>query len=364
MSALQGTGGLIFGAAGIYAAFMYYGYLQEDVFDFKDASGNKFTYVWLLQSIEAFANVAVGFLGMLLSGRTSDLPLNLFAMSGTTQVGAKACMSLALASGLSFPVATLAKSAKMAPVMLGGILIGGKRFPLRQYLQVAAIIGGTVMVSMKSSKAGGKGSSVLGIVFICSSLACDGFTGGVQDKLKKECKERGVKVKPYDMMGWTNLFMFLVALVVAIVLGEIVPGLKFIIANPDIMTKVLLFAACSAMGQSFIFFVIANFGPLKCATVTTTRKIFSVLLSIFTKGHALSPLGWLGIALGSAGIAGELLPEKKEPQVAATGEARAPFVAGAGEGDAKGGQSEQTQEMSKSFEKTLQSREPSNVNEP
>eukprot|EP00968_Pinguiococcus_pyrenoidosus_P029219 scaffold8416_cov267-Pinguiococcus_pyrenoidosus.AAC.3 len=43
------------------------------------------------------------------------------------------------------------------------------------------------------------------------------------------------------------------------------------------------FAACSAFGQSFIFYTIANFDPLVCTTVTTTRKIFSVLLSIVLK---------------------------------------------------------------------------------
>ena len=39
--------------------------------------------------------------------------------------------------------------------------------------------------------------------------------------------------------------------------------------------------------------------------VTTTRKIFSVLLSIFLKGHELPLMGWGGVALASAGILAE-----------------------------------------------------------
>merc|ERR1711971_531765 len=104
--------------------------------------------------------------------------------------------------------------------------------------------------------------------------------------------------------------MFLVGLAVAFALGEVESGCAYISANPTILTKVLLFAACSAVGQSFIFFVVAEYGPLKNATVTTTRKIFSVLLSIFTKGHSLAPIGWAGIVLGSIGIIGELIPDK------------------------------------------------------
>merc|ERR1719221_1303178 len=104
----------------------------------------------------------------------------------------------------------------------------------------------------------------------------------------------------------------LVALVVSFALGEFQTGLAFVTANPSILNKVVLFSACSAAGQTFIFFTIATFGPLKVAAVTTTRKIFSVLLSIFLKGHPMSPLGWAGVALGSMGIAGELLPKADE----------------------------------------------------
>lgn len=306
----DGTGGLILGAAGIYASFLYYGSLQEDVFAFKAPDGTKFKEAWFLQAIEAAGNVFVGLAGMIISGRSEGLPLDMFAVSGTTQVLSKVCMSMALANDLSFPVATLGKSAKMAPVMIGSLILGGASYSFREYLQVLAIIAGTAMVSWKKSKPG-EASSLIGIMYICGSLTCDGLTGGIQSRLKAKCKERKITERAYDFMFWTNFFMMLVAVVVATVLGEVARGMAFFTENPTIMTKVLIFAACSAFGQSFIFFTIATFGPLKVATVTTTRKIFSVLLSIFLKGHHLSPLGWAGVGLGSIGIAGELLPKTK-----------------------------------------------------
>ena len=78
----------------------------------------------------------VGFVGMMLTGATPNLPLKDFAMSGAGQVCAKAFTSLALAQGVSFPVVTLAKSGKMVPVMVGSILLGGARYSLREYAQV------------------------------------------------------------------------------------------------------------------------------------------------------------------------------------------------------------------------------------
>lgn len=312
---------LLIGAGGIYGAFLYYGSLQEDVFRYSSLDGAQFKQAWFLQVLEALANVIVGFVGMVLTGATKGIPLKMFAISGAAQVSAKACTSLALANGLSFPVATLAKSGKMAPVMAGSLLLGGASYTVREYLQVLAIIGGTAIVSMGKKKGGS--NSLMGVVYIMLSLALDGVTAGFQKRLKTETAKVGVKPKPYDFMFWTNLFMAITATFVALGLGELTSGVAFCVDNPEIMSKIVKFAICSAVGQSFIFYTIANFDPLVLSTITTTRKIFSVLLSIFLKGHALSLTGWSGIALACGGILSELteksgahgkkIEEKKHP---------------------------------------------------
>jgi UDP-galactose transporter B1 len=241
-----------------------------------------------------------------LTGPTKGIPLRMFGISGAAQVTAKACTSLALANGLSFPVATLAKSGKMAPVMAGSLLLGGASYDIREYLQVAAIMAGTGIVSMGKKKGGESSSSLMGVVYIVLSLVLDGVTAGFQKRLKVETAKVGVKPKPYDFMFWTNLFMCLTAVIIAGGLGEIQTGAAFCVANPEIVDKIIKFAACSAVGQSFIFYTISNFDPLVLSTVTTTRKIFSVLLSIFLKGHSLSIVGWSGIGLACSGILSEL----------------------------------------------------------
>lgn len=297
---------LLIGAGGIYGAFLYYGSLQEDVFRFAAPDGSKFTQAWFLQVLEALANVIIGFIGMQLTGPTKGIPLKMFAISGAAQVSAKACTSLALANGLSFPVATLAKSGKMAPVMAGSLLLGGASYTIREYLQVAAIIGGTAIVSMGKKKGSGSTSSAMGVFYIVMSLALDGVTAGFQKRLKTDTAKVGVKPKPYDFMFWTNLFMCLTAVVIAGALGEVNSGVSFMATNPEILSQIIKFSICSAVGQSFIFYTIANFDPLVLSTVTTTRKIFSVLLSIFLKGHSLSVMGWSGIAMSCGGILSEL----------------------------------------------------------
>merc|ERR1712032_615307 len=88
--------------------------------------------------------------------------------------------------------------------------------------------------------------------------------------------------------------------------GEFRPGYAFCMKHTAIFGDIIKFSICSAFGQAFIFYTISSFDSLVCTTVTTTRKVFSVLLSIFTKGHQLNAQGWAGIALACGGILGEL----------------------------------------------------------
>merc|ERR1719163_312240 len=115
------------------------------------------------------------------------------AMSGTVQVFSKYCLSASLAAGLSFPVATLAKSAKMVPVMIGSLLIGGATFTNRQIAQATAIVGGTSIVNLSEGGGKGKSSSSLGLLYILAALGCDGIVGGVQKRHHHKQGQPGCK---------------------------------------------------------------------------------------------------------------------------------------------------------------------------
>jgi hypothetical protein len=47
------------------------------------------------------------------------------------------------------------------------------------------------------------------------------------------------------------------------------------------------------------------------ARTRARTQVFSVLISIFLNGHALSAQGWLGISLACTGILSELFNDKK-----------------------------------------------------
>lgn len=59
--------------------------------------------------------------------------------------------------------------------------------------------------------------------------------------------------------------------------------------------------------------MVANFGPLACSVVTTTRKFFTVLCSVILFGNVLIPRQWLGAVLVFAGLFADMFYGKKPP---------------------------------------------------
>lgn len=296
---------LLQGAAGIYLFFITYGRLQERIFRFVTPSGEKFALVWFVQVWESLANVILAGIARLISGPVHGFPQRSSAICGVAQVMSKYCFSASLAAGLSFPVATLAKSAKLVPVMIGSLLLGGARFTPRQVSQASAIVGGTTIVNMSEGGAT-RSSSSKGLLLILAALACDGVVGGVSKMRKKEVRERRLVQKPYDLMFWQNTYMLLASLAFAAAKSELRQGVSFCRANPPIRRNILLFSACGALGQSCVFYTISNYDAVVCTAITTTRKLASVLLSLAEGEGSLSPAGWAGLGLASMGITGEL----------------------------------------------------------
>merc|ERR1711957_608542 len=168
-------------------------------------------------------------------------------------------------------------------------------------------MGGTSVVTLSEGGGKGKGNSTKGLLLILLALGCDGLVGGVQRRMKKDLKEKGLKEKPYDMMFWTNFYMMVAAFVFAAVKSEVGPGFSFLKANPGLYSQIVKYAFCGAMGQACIFYTIANFDSVVCTAVTTTRKLMSVLISLGEGDKSLNAMGWTGLAIASGGIMGEVI---------------------------------------------------------
>ena len=132
--------------------------------------------------------------------------------------------------------------------------------------------------------------------------------GGLQDKVKTKTKTLNADVKAakptmHESMLYTNLSGCLVAGVLAFFAGHLTDGVAFCLKYPEVMQALVIYSLSSAVGQNFIYYTITQFNPLLLTTVTTTRKIFSTLYSVFRDpSNSLSNMQWSGCGLVFFGL--------------------------------------------------------------
>jgi len=305
---------LIIACSGIFFSFSYFAVLQEDVYKKEHGEEKeRFSATMLAIFVERGINALVALAGVLvLGGSGVKIPHTDIFNSGVSQMLAMAASNEALRF-VSFPTQILGKSCKMVPVMIGGIVLGGKKYSASEYAQVLIITGGVVLFNFGGKAKKGGSDSSYGLLLIFLSLVMDAVTGGLQDKVKAKTKQlnpEDTKAKPtmHESMLYTNLSGALVALAFTIVTGQLSEGVGFCLKYPEVFTAILVYSVSSAVGQNFIYYTMTQFSPLLLSTVTTTRKIFSTLYSIFRDPtKSLGAMQWSGCGLVIFGILIELV---------------------------------------------------------
>ena len=86
---------------------------------------------------------------------------------------------------------------------------------------------------------------------------------------------------------------------------ELASAMTFMTRHPGVLYDMLGFAACGAIGQVFVFATLERFDSLLLVTVTVTRKMLTMLLSLVWYGKSLTRGQWAGVALVFVGVSAE-----------------------------------------------------------
>jgi UDP-galactose transporter B1 len=121
---------------------------------------------------------------------------------------------------VSYPTQVLGKSIKPVPVMLFGVFIAKKRYHFAKYVGVLFIVIGIALFMHKGDK-GDKRPPLddplpnhpyaligFGEALLLLSLAMDGLTGAVQDKMNGNHKTNPHTMM-YNMNLWSCLYLFI-----------------------------------------------------------------------------------------------------------------------------------------------------------
>ncbi|KAH8114609.1 UAA transporter [Phellopilus nigrolimitatus] len=249
-------------------------------------------------------------------------------------ITAAAPFGFAALAHISYPAMVLGKSCKLVPVMLMNVLLYRRRFARHKYVVVALVTAGITMFmgfgaqgGKPSSKAHGgagadaSGSNIIGVAYLLINLAIDGATNSTQDEIFDRYSVTG-----QQMMLWINVMSTLVTSVLALLplpyipvlhpsdgwSSELANVLAFVRTHPGVISPLAQFALTGALGQLFIFETLQHFGSLTLVTITLTRKLFTMILSVVVYNHKLTHGQWTGAAVVFAGISVEAWVKRKD----------------------------------------------------
>jgi len=222
-------------------------------------------------------------------------------------------------SYISYPAMVLGKSCKLVPVMLMHKLLYRKKYPMYKYAVVTLLTLGIALFMVYSDAKKKKTHAaavstaereLFGLGLLLVNLILDGTVYSTQDELIARHKITG-----QQMMFWINIFATGLTTFIMLLPLPMLPVLHpsggateyagvraFFAAYPSAVAPLFQFAVTGALGQLFIFETLRNFGSLTLVTITLTRKLFTMLLSVVVYGHSLTSGQWIGGGIVFAGI--------------------------------------------------------------
>ncbi|OUM65550.1 hypothetical protein PIROE2DRAFT_33457, partial [Piromyces sp. E2] len=304
---------LPFCVLGIYGCYITWGILQEgistkDYVSKKTGEKGRFKYFIFLNLIQSIITSVVAYVYLLTKGEKVSIPnkglrssyfLVALIQSVAPQFGYKSLKYI------NYPTMILGKSCKLVPVVVMNFLLYKKKYPWNKYVTVILVsVGVSLFTLLQPAKAGAaeRSNSVFGIVLLLINLILDGTTNSTQDKIFSK-----YKITSSQMMLWMNVFSSIIMSIYLMAIHplgnhELVNAIGFVAERPRIIKNIILFGLCGSVGQVFIFYVLGNFGSIVLVTITVTRKMLSIVMSVFWYHHNLVFGQWVAVAVVFAGI--------------------------------------------------------------
>ncbi|XP_066533133.1 adenosine 3'-phospho 5'-phosphosulfate transporter 1 [Hoplias malabaricus] len=290
---------LIFCAAGLQASYLTWGVLQERVMTRSyggsetEGGGERFRDSQFLVFMNRILALTVsGLCCVLFKQPRHAAPMYKYSFASLSNILSSWCQYEAL-KYISFPTQVLAKASKVIPVMLMGKLVSHKSYEYWEYFTAVLISVGVSMFLLSSStnKHPSTVTTFSGVIILAGYIMFDSFTSNWQDNLFK------YKMSSVQMMFGVNLFSCLFTVGSLLEQGAFFDSLAFMSRHSEFTFHAVLLSVCSACGQLFIFYTIAQFGAAAFTIIMTLRQAIAILLSCFLYGHAVSFVGGLGIAV-------------------------------------------------------------------
>ncbi|KAJ2944213.1 hypothetical protein O0L34_g18191 [Tuta absoluta] len=235
------------------------------------------------------------------------VPLLTYALLAALTLGTMSFSNMAL-SYLNYPTQLIFKSCKLIPVMIGSIIILGKRYGFIDYMAAIVMCIGLTMFTLADSQTS-PNFDVVGVIVISLALLCDAIIGNVQEKAMKQYHATNNEVVFYSYAIASMYLTFILAGT-----GTLVDGFVYCSKSPLTMySRILMLSITSYMGLQAVLTLVRISGATVAVTVTTMRKALSICVSflLFAKPFTFQYV-WSGMLVALAVYLNHY--SKKHPQ--------------------------------------------------
>ncbi|CAD7003042.1 adenosine 3'-phospho 5'-phosphosulfate transporter 2 [Ceratitis capitata] len=288
--------------AGVFVLYLIYGYLQELIFT---VEGFK-PYGWFLTLIQFGYYICFGLIEYdfearrrlkLLPGASIEtmerrIPMRTYFLLAALTLGTMGLSNSSLGY-LNYPTQVIFKCCKLIPVMIGSIMIQGKRYGPLDFAAAIAMCIGLAWFTLADSLVT-PNFNLTGVAMISAALLCDAAIGNVQEKAMREHHAPSSEVVLYSYgLGFVYL------LVILMVTGNFFSGFAFCLEHYlESFGYGFFFSLSGYLGIQFVLALVRSSGAPIAATVTTARKAVTIALSFvfFSKPFTWQYL-WSGLVV-------------------------------------------------------------------
>ncbi|XP_055689402.1 adenosine 3'-phospho 5'-phosphosulfate transporter 1 [Lutzomyia longipalpis] len=281
---------------GLMACHLTWGVLQEKIMtqEYEDADGKKshFRDSQFLVFTNRFLAFVISGAYLFVAQKTRHrAPLYKYSFASLSNI-MSAWFQYEALKFISFPTQVLAKSCKIIPVMIMGKIISKNKYEFYEYLTAGLISVGMIffMTGSHDETKASPVTTLTGLFLLTLYMIFDSFTSNWQGDLFKTYAMTSIQ-----MMCGINLFSTLFTSASLNLQGGFMESLEFASQHPKFIVDCIVLSISSALGQLFIFYTIASFGPVVFTIIMTVRQAIAILLSCLIYKHSISSIGIFGI---------------------------------------------------------------------
>nr|XP_026486929.1 adenosine 3'-phospho 5'-phosphosulfate transporter 2 [Vanessa tameamea]XP_026486930.1 adenosine 3'-phospho 5'-phosphosulfate transporter 2 [Vanessa tameamea]XP_026486932.1 adenosine 3'-phospho 5'-phosphosulfate transporter 2 [Vanessa tameamea] len=276
----------------VFVCYLAYGYFLELIFSKSEVKPVSL-YITLVQFL---ITMSLSYVESIIRNPIKrKVPIRTYAILAALTLGTMSFSNLAL-SYLNYPTQLIFKSCKLIPVMIGSIIILGKRYGFLDYVAAVIMCIGLTMFTLADSKTS-PNFDVIGVIVISLALLCDAIIGNVQEKAMKQFQASNNEVVFYS---------YAIACVYLVVItgfsGILTDGFVYCSQSATTMYfNIFLLSVSGYMGLQAVLTLVRICGATVAVTVTTMRKALSIIISflLFSKPFVFQ-YAWSGMLVALA----------------------------------------------------------------